>query len=460
MFAIPRGYVLSTTAAEPPVGHSVRSLDGYSLVSGPGIPVHSLTAPSGAEIGWLLGWPVAAGAQLVSGTYCIEPDDPEPALYVLGGAWLAVLPKVRRVYLDPAGTLGLVYSKALQRATPTSAWMPEVPLDDDLVAALDIPAKFLNWYPFGVTPRRGVTRLLPNHYLDLHTWDSVRHWPNGRLPSTKPQEAIEVVGTRTEETIRAIAPLRPYMSLTAGRDTRMLLACARALADQIEYFTIAIPNRQGALDVDVASRIARRVRLNHTVLDPLPASDADLDEWQRLVDRTIAGYTWRNVRLHRTLDASRPYLPGEVGASAIAMYWVKSDTDSTELNAAGLCARLGFAPIPALLEASAAWLALLPDVGTFQRLDLLFGEMRTGCWAAAANVGHAESSPRIYPLAHRESIAAMMGLPADYKRRKVFGPDLIRTRWPELAELPFNRPPGVRGLVAAARGFLRTLLGR
>jgi hypothetical protein len=458
MIAIPRGYVLSTTVAEPPLGHSVLSLDGYSLVSGPGMPVHSLTDPSGAEIGWLLGWPVAMGARMVSGTYGIEPTDPELALYALGGAWLAVLPKARRVYLDPAGTLGLVYSKALRRAAPTSAWMPEVPLDNDLVAALDIPANFLNWYPFGVTPRRGVRRLLPNHYLDLHTWESVRHWPNGRLSGTTPREAIEIVGTRTEETIRAIAPLRPYMSLTAGRDTRMLLACTRALANQIEYFTIAIPNRQAALDVDVARRIARRVRLNHTVLDTVPASDADLNDWQRLVDGTIAGHTWRNVRLLRTLDSSRPYLPGEVGASAIAMYWAESDTDRTQLNAADLCARLGFAPIPALLEASEAWLALLPDIGTFQRLDVLYGEMRTGCWAAAANVGHAESSPRIYPLAHRESIAAMLGLPADYKRRKAFAPDLVRTRWPELAELPFNRPSGLRSVVATAQGFVRKLL--
>jgi hypothetical protein len=200
------------------------------------------------------------------------------------------------------------------------------------------------------------------------------------------------------------------------------------------------------------------MRLSHTVLEPLAASAADLEQWQSLVDRTIAGPSWRNVRVLRTLEASRPLLPGEVGASAKGFYWLDSDTDHTQLNAAGLCSRMRFPPVPALLEASEAWLALLPDTGTFQRLDLLFGEMRTGCWAAAANVGHAESSPRIYPLAHRETIAAMLGLAADYKRQKKFAGDLVRSRWPELADLPFNRPSGLRGLVATARGLVRTLL--
>jgi hypothetical protein len=460
MFAIPRGYLLSITAPEAPPGHLVRCLHGHSLASGPEMPVCPLRDASGAEVGWLLGWPVSPDARIVSDEYIIDPSDPEPTLYELGGAWLAVLPTVRRVYLDAAGTLDLVYSKALQRAAPTSAWMPEAPLDDDLVAALDIPARDHNWYPFGLTPRFGVTRLLPNHYLDLQTWESVRHWPTGRLPDMTPPGVVETVGIRTERTIRAMAPLRPYMALTAGRDTRSLLACSRAVAEQLEFFTIAIPDRQATLDVEIARRLARRVGLNHRVIEPLPASDAELDEWQRRVDRTIAGRTWRNVRVLRTLDAGRPYLPGEVGATAKGFYWRSSDTDRTSLSGDDLRRRMGFPAAPAMIEAAEAWLARVPDVGTLQRLDLLFVEMRTGCWAAATNVGHGESPPRIYPLAHRQTIGAMIGLPAAYKRRKQFAGDLIRARWPELAELPFNRLPGMRGVVTTAKRLVRGLLKR
>lgn len=45
-----------------------------------------------------------------------------------------------------------------------------------------------------------------------------------------------------------------YIGLTAGRDTRVLLACGRNLLDRLELFTLAIPNASGQLDIQIASR--------------------------------------------------------------------------------------------------------------------------------------------------------------------------------------------------------------
>jgi hypothetical protein len=453
MLAIPRGYVLSATPPDVPAGHSLRSLHGLHLVTGPEMPVHELHDLRGGVVGWLLGWPISGDGSLVGEAFPIETADAEEHLYELGGAWMAILTAARRLYLDVAGTIGLTYSRELRRAAPSSAWMPEAQVNPDLAAAMDIPAGFRNWYPFGLTPRIGVQRLLPNHYLDLGTWLAIRHWPQERLPDTAPGDAVRIVGEHTERAITALAPLRPYMSLTAGRDTRSLLACSRGVADGVEFFTIASPSSQARLDADVATRLAERLRLRHSVLPWEKATADELEEWQALVDRTVANWSWQNARILALLDSSRPYLPGAIGEVAKAYFWRKSDSDTSDLAPEGVVARMWLPVAPDLVAAAGDWLRDVPDLGTFQTLDLLVSEMDAGCRAAATNVGHARSAPRIYPLAHRRTIAAMMGLPPEYKRQKRFAGDLLRSRLPELGQLPFNEPIGI---LSRLKQLLRT----
>src|SRR5215470_12067320 len=101
------------------------------------------------------------------------------------------------------------------------------PYDVEWIMATDIP--YTNaMYPLGLTPRRGVERVLPNHYLDLKQWALVRRWPKGDLPFDRdPSEAVRTVAATASRTIDGIAAAYSVQSpITAGRDSRLMLACS------------------------------------------------------------------------------------------------------------------------------------------------------------------------------------------------------------------------------------------
>jgi len=89
-----------------------------------------------------------------------------------------------------------------------------------------------SYYPFGLTPYRHVRRVLPNHYLDLEGWKAVRHWP-GKAELTVDYDtdrAVKEIVSIIKNNLQAISKrYRIHMGLTAGRDTRLLLACSRPI---------------------------------------------------------------------------------------------------------------------------------------------------------------------------------------------------------------------------------------
>ena len=63
----------------------------------------------------------------------------------------------------------------------------------------------------------------------------------------------------------------------------------------------------------------------------------------------------------------------------------------------------------------------------------------------------------MYPLNSRRIYEKMLSLPQDYRREERLPEDLIRLKWPELLEFPFNEPVGLLKLEFQAR---RTLTER
>ena len=98
----------------------------------------------------------------------------------------------------------------------------------ELVQAIGFPFR-QGSYPAGLTPRHGIDRLLPNHYLDLGKWQPVRHWPKDPLAaSCSTEDAIAEISMIVKRQIRAVVTTTPtYLMLTAGKDSWMLL-CLRS----------------------------------------------------------------------------------------------------------------------------------------------------------------------------------------------------------------------------------------
>src|SRR3990170_2613750 len=285
-------FILDKAGMQVPEGWSSERIGGWILGRHSSLPGIRLLDAEDRPVGWFLGYPIDGNGFLLSGGDAVRvpgvsdgaESEVEEFIYGFGGRFLAVFVGVSRprLYLDPCGSLSVVYCphKEIVASTPNL-----IPYDDrtrdrvDLARTLGIPNSNA-MYPLELTPRYNIERLLPNHYLDLSTWQSARHWPKKPLHSEgSVAEAVAAIAAITKRNIAAVVSRTPtYLRLTSGQDSRMLLACARDVADRLELLTVPIPDDGAFVDVAIARKIARRFRLRHFVPQFQKSMKEDIDE--------------------------------------------------------------------------------------------------------------------------------------------------------------------------------------
>jgi len=445
-----RQFVLSEGAISIPPDWRLVRCGGWILHHHESLPVVRLTGDEGDMLGWVLGWPIL-GTSLCEGELSVGDDTWEQAeatLYQLGGCWLAIViaGQGERVYLDPIGSMPCVFGldrRLLGSSTSAlvAAGLPGA-RDDELERALNVRETYL-WYPFGLTALRDARRLVPNHYLNLGRWSVTRHWPGVRPPSNRPHEDVVAnVLSNVRCQIQAITSKHEvYLPLTAGRDSRMLLACARPVAARVATYTMRYPGDQGQIDARLAPQVARAAGVQYQLRECVESAANDIELWLFRVGDCVFG-RWPQFVPTGQLTPRRVHLGGHGGEIARGYYWRKTDVDGVPLTANDLLERLHMPSAPALLRAAAEWLSDVP-LRPEQRLltlDLLYIEQRLGCWAAPQKLGYPGSTVGLSPMNHRNVVEAMLSLDAEYKRAGRLQEDVTRLAWPELLQVPYNAP--------------------
>ena len=113
--------------------------------------------------------------------------------------------------------------------------------------------------------------------LDLETWSSRRFWPTTPFERTLPGEGIEKIAdvlTATMKARRRPGVPKPNVAITAGFDSRALLACSRGCRDRMRFFTAALPDLSGRIDARAAPRLAAQFGARVPAPTLAPADDA------------------------------------------------------------------------------------------------------------------------------------------------------------------------------------------
>jgi asparagine synthetase B (glutamine-hydrolysing) len=213
----------------------------------------------------------------------------ERNIYGIGGRYVAIIDfgKTRRIYLDPSGSLPVVYDPVAGLAASSSSLLSSN-IDCDLLSGLGMPGSGL-YIPFGLTAHIGIKRLLPNHYLDLSTMTSVRHWPiENSLAESSLERASSLIADNLSNTVRAVINKKPVCGpLTAGRFSRMLLAACKPYLTEIEFITV----RSSAEDIDshVARQLGEKFSLDHRFIYRTKSDERALGRWQEDVGYCVSG---------------------------------------------------------------------------------------------------------------------------------------------------------------------------
>lgn len=416
-----------------------------------GLSVTDVKDAGGRVIGLVLGTLIdTARDRLVSDALVLDVEPGSAAdldrlvereIYRHGGSFILVIDCCgeQRIYLDANGSMSLVYDPQMQVAAATTPLL----LDEaaygerfrkDIYAVLDVPRD--GWFTAGLTAHRGVCRLLCNFYLDLKTWIPVRHWPAAPIPeAAHPDKALGAIVDETRRSLRALRKAGELvLALTAGNETRLLIACCREFIDDVTFVTVNAPG--GELDVEIAKRLAKEFGLRHEVLPYRAATADEAEAWRRRVGHNVSG---ANVIMHPSVRplAGKYFAGGLGGEIGRGFLWLDAD-NSTKIDARGLLTRLKLPDHPAVLEEVEKWLTPVAHYPPLFVLDLAYMELRMSAWAFAQSY----ATPRpieLHPLISRANYTAMLSLPPAMRRGNGMIRRSIEMTWPELLRIPINR---------------------
>ena len=429
-----------------------RRLTGWSVEIGPGLGCCELREAGGRPVGWLIGFPLnletgqGIGADLTLPFTLTEDRDAfaEHVLTRLAGRflWLADLAGQARIYPDASALVPCVFDPERRVAGSTahallSPQEYESRFDKARFDRFDIAGS--GWFPAGLTAHRGIERLLPNHYLDLGTFMAVRHWPMRALSARDDPDAVvhELVDlVRRQLLSLAESEKTVALTLTAGRDTRILLAAARPFLERITFATV-VAGDSHAVDTVMARRIAADLGLKLRELPRTRADRAAHDLYMRRGGHCIGDANAWYFPSIAPLAADHVLVGGAGGEAGRAFYWRATDTADTVLSGALLAGRMGLPSDPELIARLDDWLAGTGQDSALMTLDLAYVEHRMGPWGAAQFCND-PTMVRIAPMVSRRGIELLLALPDDWKRGERLAQEVMRQAWPELARYPFN----------------------
>lgn len=370
----------------------------------------------------------------------------EEYLYKLSGRYICIAcaHNETRIYLDASGSLSLVYSPSQKVCASTIMSIPYSSDTTDnikLINDMDIINKDTT-FAFGLTPRKAIYRLLPNHYLNLNTWKAIRHWPKKKISSSNnPDADVLKIAKLLEKTIKIACQekFQIMMSLTAGFDSRVLLACAKKYVKSIHFFTWELPDNIALNDVAIAKTLARKFKLNYKLYPFKEANATDKELWRYRTGLSVG--EMRGLSLTTTvnaMDENQLYFPGLASEVGRGFYWQKNDNLSIQLTPEELVKRMDLPLNKEVILAAKIWLQNLPTDNAFEILDLLYLEQRLGCWASVTAYADAAGPARILPFSNREIFSLMLSLPAHFKKNDTIPLKIINNYWPELYKYPVN----------------------
>lgn len=478
---------IGTERPEAPAGYELRQIDQIWLAADRRLPLTTLVDSAGRAFGLVVGFAYSEfedrflpSGEAAAPVQVEDVDDVERSVIPkLSGLYVLItfgrMPL--RLYMDHGGSFPMVYSAIDKRAASSPALL----LDEDayrdrfrpdLHQALIGKEGGGGWISGTLTAHRDVHRVLPNHYLDLVEWTAHRFWPRegefGAWREFEPavRDAAEALRKFSNA---ACATFDVAATVTAGFDSRLLVASCRESAERCEFFTIRAPDAE--LDIDVSQEIARRFDLKHRVL---PLREADSDQiaiWDRTVGDCMVEAPRRTHPTLRELtsrDAMFTGMYGEVGRCRLYRQDFLQINDG-QIDARFVVDRLTLPAHSELLASVATWLDGLRGQPNSVVLDLAFHELKFGNWAMGQRPFTNSLKLNFLPFAQRAVMDAFIGVaPAEKTTERLFWA-LIDRLWPELAAIPINKYGDVRDYLTLwkkvsnphrVRRFLRDRLAR
>jgi len=294
-----------------------------------------------------------------------------------------------------------------------------------------------------------VKHLLPNHYLDINELKSHRYWPNTPLNRIGLDDAVSKCSSFLQGALKAAAYRQALMlAVTAGFDSRALLAASKEICKSVYYFVNKIDRlNERSNDIRIPQEMFKQIGLPfhvHTYAKEVPTD-------------------FRTAFFNNTFFAHEELLP------IIYNIYHKQHNDKLNILGVGEVGRTKFFDPPKDLDAyylaymlkyrkssyavneCAVWFAQIKSVAYKHKLNIMtlfWWEVLIGNWGA---VGNSESDIAIEefdPYNSHFIYETFLSVDPKYTtlHDNILFKELVRYMWPQLLNAAVNPPENSKDL--------------
>jgi hypothetical protein len=450
-------FVVTDRPWETPANWGKKQLGDVSIFSAPYLPVIDVVDAQGRTVGICLGWVTFQGALYEDGDILALPTvgtGEASWLDNAGGRFVAIQANADGLWfhVDAAASLAAVVSPRHRMIASTTALIPPgygTEDDSELISHFH-PRRSDTCFPLDLTRRRHISRILPNHAVNLSNFSLHRVWPTSLISYGNEKDIlliddnIEFICRNLKANIGAFAARHLiHAQLSGGQDTRMVLAASRDHLDQIRFWTLRTPEKSMHLDCLLSTALAERFGLRHEIVDFVEPDPHDLERWMLQTGECVGGRVWKMATTVKRLTTHECWISGQFAEVGRAFYWQQKDLVKYPLCVGEILAR---AHIPACAKTTKAleqWIDKLPKGPPTWIFDIFYIEHRLGAGMGPSYYGSLIPRINVSPFNQRSIFKAMLQLPLAYRYHQHMSRDIIKRLWPELLEIPINRAFGM-----------------
>ena len=299
------------------------------------------------------------------------------------------------------------------------------------------------WIGYG-TLFDDISHLAPNHYLDILKKKIIRFWPLTRLEKIDPETCAKECSKILEGTIAAATGrYKIHLGLTAGWDTRLLLAACRNYMDKIFFYVNKLPGyKNNHKDIRIPEKLSEKLDFKLNIINIEDKIDPDFEKC--FYENNVLAYethlpVFYNVYRNNWEDTYT--MSGTMG-NAMARIYIDFP-DSLPMTGENLSIAAGLNKSKYVVNELNRWSLevseLCRDKG-IRIMDLYQWEQENPNWAALTSSEQDIAREEIRPINNRRLIELFWSL--DDKYRYQYYPEIyikiMHNLWKDVLPFPFN----------------------
>jgi asparagine synthetase B (glutamine-hydrolysing) len=286
-----------------------------------------------------------------------------------------------------------------------------------------------------------ISQLLPNHFLDFDEMKVIRFWPKIKNERRSLKEVTLLSAKMIRGFMESISSRYEVMlPLTAGKDSRLLLAASKQFKEKVYYYINKSVNlTDNHADISVPKRLLADLNLNFDI--QIPSSEVD-DEFKKIYyyNNEYASTEFLPIIYNYYVKfRNKVNLPGNIATGGLEFYKSKRIK-----NTGSKLAQLNH--VDHYLFANDYYdnwiterLYIFQNL-EFEMIDLFYWEERLANWGTQIQTEKDIAQEEINLFNSRNLIALFLSVNPKYIATPFFKlhKGIIRLLWPDVLKIPFN----------------------